>query len=186
MNNIFRFGILCSFLFFLFLISCSSNSDYQSMVERGLQSDVRNDSLFLSYYFGMSNDDFYDESWQLNRQEMITGLVDVEYQLQDLKGPATMKFFPEFKNDVIVRMPVTIGYDAWAPWNEEFWPERLVEDLIVYYGEVYGAEFREVYVPEIERRVQVSIHGNREIRIYKNSETTVMVDFRDLNAFHDQ
>lgn len=186
MNHTLRFELPCILLLILLTISCSSNEDYQSMVERGLQSDVQNDSLFLRYHFGMSNDEFYDESWDLNSQEIITGLVDVEYKLQDLKSPATMKFFPEFENDVIVRMPVTIGYDAWAPWNQEFWPESLIEDLIVYYGEVYGADFREVYVPDIDRRAHVSVNGNMEIRIYKNSETTVMVDFRDLNALHDQ
>lgn len=168
----------------VFIINaCSSQANYERMVQRGLQSGIQNDSLFLGYHFGMSSDDFHSSSWEMNQQGIITGLVKVSYSFDDLNGRATKEFFPTFEQGKIVRMPVSIQYDAWAPWNQQFWPEQLIEDLIDYYGDIYGAAFRSVYIPELEKFVQVSIQGNREIRIYRESESSVMVDFRDLNVF---
>ena len=153
------------------------------MVQRGLKSGVQNDSLFLGYYFGMSSDDFRSHSWEMNQQGLITGLVTISYSFDEVQSRATMDFFPKFEDGKIVRMPVNIVYNSWSPWNQQFWPEQLTEDLIVYYGELYGAEFRSVYVPDIERYAQVAIQGNREVRIYQNSESGVMADFIDLNEF---
>ena len=177
------FTVPLLFIGFVVMNACSSDVNYDRMVQRGLQSGVQNDSLFLGYYFGMSSDDFHSHSWEMNQQGIITGLVTISYSFDDLEGRATMEFFPTFNDGKIVRMPVNIEYDAWAPWNQQYWPEQLVEDLTEYYGELYGAEFRSVYVPEIERYAQVAIQGNREIRIYRNSESGVLADFIDLNEF---
>ncbi len=177
------FTVPLLFIGFVVMNACSSDNNYDQMVQRGLQSGVQNDSLFLGYYFGMSSDDFHSHSWEMNQQGIITGLVTISYSFDDLEGSATMEFFPTFNDGKIVRMPVNIEYDAWAPWNQQYWPEQLVEDLTEYYGELYGAEFRSVYVPEIERYAQVAIQGNREIRIYRNSESGVLADFIDLNEF---
>jgi hypothetical protein len=164
-----------------FLIGCESKMDYETLVKDQLDSGVQNDSLFLGYHFGMGREEFRDYSWQLNQKGILTGFVDINYQIDFLKSKATMTFYPEFQDDKIVRIPVSIGYDSWAPWNEQFWPEALVEDLQDYFEKEYDTEFIQVYVPEIEQQAFVSIDGNREIRIYKNAEATAMVDFIDLN-----
>lgn len=164
-----------------FFVSCESDVSYQSMVQEGLNSGVEKDSLFLDYHFGMERQDFRDYSWQLNQEGVLTGFVEINYEIDYLKNSATMKFYPEFRDDKIVRIPVKVGYNAWAPWNEEYWPEELIEDLKDYYESEYETEFTRVYVPELEMQAEVSVDGNREIRIYKISESTVMVDFIDLN-----
>jgi hypothetical protein len=182
-KNLFTLVLLVIlFLGGTFLTGCESEMDYQTLVKNQLESEIRNDSLFLGYYFGMGREEFRDYSWQLNQDGVLTGFVEIDYQVDFLKSKATMSFYPEFQDEKIVRMPVTIGYDAWAPWNEQFWPEVLVEDLKEYYENEYDAEFTLLYVPEIERQAFVSIDGNREIRIYKNAEATAMVDFIDLNS----
>lgn len=178
---------LIVFMFAIFIgYSCSSDLNYNQMVHRGLESEVQNDSLFLGYYLGMSSDDFHSHSWELNQQGLITGLAKIYYTFDDLKNRATMEYYPTFREGKIVRMPVSIQYDAWAPWNEQYWPEQLAKDLVEYYGDVYGASFRSVYVPDIERFAQVSIQGNREIRIYRDSDSSVMVEFIDLNVYGKQ
>jgi hypothetical protein len=169
-------------LFSIAVTQCSMETSYNSWAERELRSGVQNDSLFLGYYFGMPRQEFRDHSWEMNRQGIMTGMVDVEYPFDDLGKRATKIFFPEFTNDVISRIPVSVSYNAWAPWNEETWPENLTKDLIEYFEGIYGGKFRQVYVPDIERRAWVMIQGNREIRIYRNSESGVMADFRNLNV----
>lgn len=166
----------------LLFFSCSSNNDYNSLVNRGLQSGIQNDSLFLGYHFGMSSEDFHSSSWELNQQGVLTGYTAVEYTFTELKSPAKMEFYPIFQNGRITRMPISVEYHAWAPWNQQYWPEQLIMDLIEYYEDEYETSFRSVFVPEIEKFAQVSIEGNREIRIYQNSESSVMVEFVDLNS----
>lgn len=171
-------------IYLLLLAGCTGNPSYETMVERGLNSGAQNDSLFLGYYFDMPREEFFKHSWEMNQEEKMTGLVKVEYKLEDLKNTATMSFFPEFEDGVIARMPVTISYDAWAPWNEEYWPESLLDDLQTYFKETYDADFYYVYVPELESQAHVSVQGNREIRMYRHSESSVKVDFINLNVYN--
>lgn len=84
---------------FLFVNNCSSETDYESMVRKGLESGIEQDSLFLGYYLGMSRDDFFSSSWEMNKQGIITGYTKIVYELQDLFYPANMEFYPLFLND---------------------------------------------------------------------------------------
>lgn len=168
----------------LYLAGCSSKSPYETMVQEGLESEVQADSLFLGYYFGMPRKEFREHSWELNQKGLMSGFSKIEYPFHELKSEAVMRFYPDFMNDKIVRIPVSVGYIAWAPWNKEFWPENLIQDMIGFYKKEYDTTFQKVYLPDLETEVFVSIEGNREIRIYKETESTVMVDFRDLTALN--
>ena len=174
---------LSSILFALFLFSCSYELNYETMVRQGLQSGVQQDSLFLGYHFGMNIQEFHSSSMEMNRQGKLSGFTKAVYKLEALKSTASMEFYPTFVDGIIVRIPVTIGYDSWAPWNEQFSPDELTADLIEYYEDVYNTQFIQIYVPEIGDSAYVSIEGNREIRIYQNSLSTVMVDFIDLSVY---
>lgn len=176
---------LLSVLTLLSLVQCSSNTNYETLVKRGLNSGVIQDSLFLGYYFGMTSDDFHSESWDMNQQGIITGYTKIEYRFNDLKNSATMQFYPTFQNGKIVRMPVEIGYDSWAPWNRQYWPEELLNDLMEHYSEVYNARFRRVYIPDLEDFAYVDIQGNREIRMYRFTDSTIFVEFIDHNQLTD-
>lgn len=162
--------------------SCNRNVSYESLIQQGLNSDVRVDSLFLGYYFGMERQEFRDLSWQMNQQGLMTGFVNIEYNFDELKGRALKKFYPEFTDDKISRFPVTVSYNAWAPWNEEFWPEVLMVDLKEYFEEEYQTQFHWVYVPPLEKYAYVSVEGNREIRIYRDSESTAKIEYIDLTV----
>lgn len=177
MNRFVSYSILLSLL--LFLSNCTSKMDYESMVQDGLRSGIEQDSLFLGYYLGMSTKDFFSMSWEMNHQGVITGQTKIVYELQELSYPALMEFYPAFKNDEIVRMPVSIGYQGWAPWNEHLNANELINELITYYNDIYDANFTTIYIPEINREALVDIQGNREIRIYPQSHSIVIVEFID-------
>lgn len=170
----------------LFLYNCSSEVDYGTLVKQGLNSGVKQDSLFLGYHFGMNIEEFHSSSWELNKQGIITGDTKVQYELKNLKSDALMTFYPTFYESVIIRMPVEINYKGWAPWNEQYAPGELIKDLINYYEEIYDAEFTYLYIPQIDEYAYININGNREIRLYQNSPSTVMVEFIDLSVYKIQ
>lgn len=169
---------------FMMLNSCGRNISYETLIQQGLDSESRVDSLFLGYHFGMTRQEFRDLSFQLNQQGLMSGLAEIEYNFNELKSRALMKFYPRFTDEMISKIPITVSYNSWAPWNEQFWPEVLIEDLREYYESVYDTQFHWVYVPPIERMAYVSVEGNREIRLYIESEATVNVEYIDLSVLN--
>jgi len=170
--------IICS----IFLLSaCSEKSEYVSMVEEGLDSGKVVNDIFLGYTFGMTRKEFLDYSWDLNQKEVITGGTKVIYMLEDIKSTVRLEFFPEIKNNVVTKMPVSASYISWSPWNEQYNADELLMDMRAYYEGTYSTTFKEVVVPEIEQTAWVSIEGNREIRLYKNSVNTIQINFIDLS-----
>lgn len=176
------------------LVHCTPKSEYQLRVERELASGVRADSLFLGYYFGMTKKAFMDHSWELNKEGVISGYSTIGHTFTELEYPALMEFFPEFHDDRIVRMPVKIEYRGWAPWNDHLAPEVLMTDLVKHYEETYGEQFDEIRNEEVGGKEEmgmgveigdvtyVSIRGNRQIRIFKESVSKVMLEFTDLSV----
>jgi len=192
-NSILMSSILVVISAFL-LVHCTPKSEYQLRVERELASGVRADSLFLGYYFGMTKKAFMDHSWELNKEGVISGYSTIGHTFTELEYPALMEFFPEFHDDRIVRMPVKIEYRGWAPWNDHLAPEVLMTDLVKHYEEKYGEQFDEIRNEEVGGKEEMgmglemgdvtyaSIRGNRQIRIFKESVSKVMLEFTDLSV----
>lgn len=176
-------------LIFLVILSvtftyCQNTGDtYQEMVKKELAKEVRNDSLFLGYYFGMPQKEFFAHSWELNKTGVITNGSGAQIKKEELnlKSPATMTFYPVFKNGKIFKMPINYMYDAWAPWNRELWADSLKNDLRKLYEKRYNGEFFEYFDPKTEINYLVQVSGNREIRISEKSTQTVQVLFTDLS-----
>lgn len=173
---------ISSLLIVFLLTNCSQEPDFDEMVQQGINSGVENNELFLRYELGMTRDDFYAVSWEMNSEEIISGLVMIEYEFDELKSNAVMRFYPEFTNDRISKMPVDINYVAWAPWNQDLSSDTLVVDLKNYYESNHEADFKDVYVPSIERNALVSVKGNQAILIYPKSDMVARLEFTDLNA----
>lgn len=171
-------------IFIFHLTGCTQKSEYEAMVEEGLDSGKIVNEIFLGYSFNMSREKFLEMSWEMNQQQIITGGVDIVYLLEDLKSTARLEFFPQFNNGVIAKMPVSASYNSWSPWNEQYNSDELLSDLKTYYEEVYSTTFNDVNVPDVEEKTWVSIEGNREIRMYKKSVNTVQIDFIDLSQIY--
>lgn len=175
-----------AFLSILFLsvvlISCDQRTDYERLVDRELASGVRNDTLFLGYELGMERQDFFNHSWELNQQKIVTGNSQVHYKMEELSSDATMTFYPDFKNDKIVRMPVEISFDSWAIWNRDLYSDSLVVEILDLYKDTYGSDFIHTVHPELKKESWIKIDGNRRISIYRKDDMKVRVEFLDLTA----
>lgn len=163
-------------------ISCESKSEYEQRLEAELTKDIRVDSLFLGYYLGMPREDFYSHSWDLNSKEIVRGQQTVVYNISELKSPATMEFYPQFKNDKIYQMPVEVHYNGWAPWNQEFFSDSLMLDIVDLYEEKYDADFMKTVHPESEKEAYIDIQGNRRISIFTSDDRIVFIEFLDMTA----
>ncbi len=165
--------------------ACERRTPYEQWVDEALASGQRHDSLFLGIYLGMPEKAFYDHCLALNRDSIVTdGLnMTVEYLLPGFEPQATMLFFPKFAEGRIVEMPVTIGYNGWAPWNRHLWADSLLPRVIEMLERWYRPKgFRKMQVPGYSRPVHVRIDGNRQIVAYVENEQYVRVVFSDLSA----
>jgi len=172
-------------LFVVFLISnCTQEPDYDSMIQEGLNSGIENNELFLQYELGMTRDDFFAVSWEMNKEEKISGLVKIDYELTGLKSRAMMRFYPDFIDDRISKMPVDVHYLGWSPWNHELSSDSLVVDLVDYYEANENTSFKNVYVPDLDKYAYVSVEGNKLIRIYPLTEMVARLEIADLKSLY--
>lgn len=169
----------------LLIIQCQDNprSDYQENVATELAKGVRNDSLFLGYYFGMTREEFYEHSWKLNKKQLVRNGTGAEILQTEnsLKSEAQKIFYPKFKDEKIVRMPVKYSYDGWAPWNRHLWADSLKYDVKRLLEEKYKIEFKELSNPNNEEKYLYHIAANKEIRISELDNTVVLVEYIDLS-----
>lgn len=173
---------LTSILFLIIISACVQNSEYKKMVQNELNKQIRYDTLFLGYELGMERQDFLDHSWSLNQQNIITGGTQIEYSLKGLSSDATMVFYPRFHNEKLVRMPIEILFNSWAIWNRELHSDHLIDELLEYYEELYGAGFIYTIIPDLNREAWTKIDGNRRILIYPKDDMVARVEFLDLTA----
>ena len=173
------FGFIIT-VFIGLVFSCSH--PYEKMKERELATGVRNDSLFLGFYLGMSSENFYNHCYKLNRDSLIWqggGNLSVQYKTDDLKYPAVMNFYPEFSDGVIANMPVIFQYEVFEPWNPNKTGDSLQIQVLGLMKSWYGDEFVEIKHPTYGSAF-VNVAGNRQISVYKQSDARVGVYFKDL------
>lgn len=165
------------------LTACTPKAKYEHMLKSELGSGVRYDSLFMGFYFGMPEKEFYLHCWNLNKKGLFrqsSNNTTVEYETKnELKYPATMNFYPKFHGGTISEMPVRYVYKGWAPWNKKLSAENLQMDVLAYYKKVYGGGFMEVRHPK-KGSAFVKMNGNRRITIFKEDDLHVWAIFTDM------
>ena len=164
------------------ILSCTPKSEYEQLVERELNRDVRMDSLFLGYYLGMPLDEFLEHSLQLNRSQVITGGTKIAYKPEGLEHTATMVFYPEFRDRKIVSLPIEIQYDGWAPWNGHLVSDSLLASIEEIYEQRYNTSFITHTFPGDEAPSRVAIQGNRQIKLQRQTDQKAEIEFTDLTA----
>ncbi len=177
-----------SLLLALFITQCQKkdNSEYYKKVETELAKGIRNDSLFLGYHFGMVKKDFFDHSWDLNKKQIIQNGngAEILQNVEELKASASKIFYPDFKDDKIVRMPVKYSYDGWAPWNRHLWADSLKYDVMDLLERKYDIKFTESENPKSGKKYFYHISGNKEIRIQELNQSEVLVLYSDLTKIN--
>ncbi len=175
-------------LLLLTLAGCAKKSHYQQVVDRELASGVKHNRLFLGFTLGMTKKEFYAHAWELNKKHLLTaggGNLSIRYNLDSLKMPAKMNFYPEFYHDKVSLMKVEISYSGWAPWNRSLYADSLEQDLIRLFGRWYGPGFFKVKGPD-STSVYVKIDGNRQIAMKPTfNQAAVKVLFSDLKVEHE-
>jgi hypothetical protein len=185
MKTVFIRFILLMFILGIFIYGCTPKSRYERKLKHELASGIRNDSLFMGLYFGMTEKDFYTKCWKLNQQGLIKqGPKNrtVEYMVKkELKFPGTMNFYPDFADGKIAEMPVQFAYTGWAPWNKKLSSDSLQIDVLRWFEKKYGDKFMKIDHPT-KGSAFVSLDGNRRITIFKEDEMSVWAVFTDMSV----
>ncbi len=184
-NSLLKFRNVCFLILSslaVFVISCEPESEYEQRLKTELSKDIRVDSLFLGYYLGMPQEEFYKHSWDLNSRQIVTGQQTINYRLEDMKSPASMEFYPQFKDGKIFQMPIEVHYDGWAPWNKNLFSDSLMVDMKERYEKEYNADFFKSIHPQSKKEAFIDIQGNRRISIFKRDDRIVTIEFLDLSA----
>jgi hypothetical protein len=164
---------------------CTPAKKYEHRLKKGLASGIRHDSLFMGLSLGMTENEFFDVCWDLNRDGIVRQALDnrsVEYRMNDeLTFPAVMNFYPVFANDKIWQMKVSFIYDGWAPWNKDQSAENMALDVKRWYEKTYGKGFITITHP-IRGEAYTKIDGNRRITIYIENDQLVWAIFTDMSS----
>ena len=154
------------------------------MESTALSSGEIHNDLFLGLELGMDKKAFYEVCWKLNKEGILSNgptELSVEYNVEMPSGKATkMRFYPKFEEDKIYLMPVEFYYDNWALWNEELSAEKLRADVVALFEEWYGKGFIEITNEDQSLIAFVKMDGNRRVRIFKKSISSVRAEIVDL------
>jgi len=168
------------------LISCERKSEYRRVIESELAKNTRYDSLFLGLKFGMTSKQFFDTCWIMNQKGILKEGPDntqAQYFIDstDILGPPVyMRFYPEFKDGIVYKMPVNFTYKAWAPWNKNFSADSLLPKVVRLMEEWYGPELIKMDGKDSGLPIWYKVDGNRHMVIYKRDTSNVTVEFLDL------
>lgn len=168
----------------LLITTLACQSPYQKMEAEQLASGKVVNDLFFGLELGMSQKQFFETCWDLNKQGVLTNgpsELSVEHSLIFPSGnPGKMRFYPKFAEDKIYFMPVEFQYDGWGPWNEDLAVEKLREDVVKLFEKWYGEGFIEVTNEDKTQIAYVKMDGNRRIRIFKKHISAVRAEISDL------
>ncbi len=166
------------------LSSCTQHP-YLEMEERELSSGVRYDSLFLGIKFGMKNEEFFAQCWELNKQQLVKqgpGSGSVEYIISEgVSSPIRLLFVPGFHDGQVYQMDMKFDYINWAPWNKKLTSDQLIVEITDLMRDWYGEGFVEIKNKD-NNVAYAKVNGNRRVSIFKYNESTVSVLLTDLTV----
>jgi len=168
------------------LASCGSSDirEYEKLVDKELASNKRYDSIFLGIYLGMTNKDFYQHCWDLNKQGLLTNGSENNSVLWKMDTGfahgVDINFYPDFDEGKIFRMRTTFNYQAWAPWNKHLGADSLKNEVVKLYKKWYG-EQNLIELSDNERgKIFVKVDGNRRITIGRYDDRHIKIEYTDL------
>lgn len=174
-------SVLTGIFLAAFCVSLLSCEKFRGMAE----GDKKTDSLFLGFSLGMEQKAFYDYCWEQNKKKVFThgpSNQSVEYKLvNELANPVAMRFYPTFHEGKIFEMPVTFAYEAWAPWNRQYWADSLLVDILPVFKKWYGEDFKKLDHPTMGT-VYYRIDGKRRINLFRKDDQFVQAVFTDLKV----
>jgi hypothetical protein len=178
-----RWYLLFASSFILFISACGS--EYQRLEKRELASGKVVNELFFGIELGMTQKQFFEACWTLNKEGVLTNgpsELSVEHSLVFPSGnPGKMRFYPELDEEgKIYLMPIEFSYDGWSPWNKDLAIELLRTDVVQLFEKWYGEGFIEVTNEDKSQIAFVKMDGNRRIRVFKKTISSIRAEISDL------
>ena len=129
MNN----NYILSLLTIALLVSCKTSTKYEKLIDAEMSKDIRHDSIFLGFDYGIKKADFFVVCKELNSKKQLVQANKSGY-VQYLFPTTTEKdkdlivlFWGIFKKDLTMTgLTFEFSHVAWSPWNEESKPENLI------------------------------------------------------------
>lgn len=186
-----KIRIIIFFIGLLFIsIACgnSHSKDLATIEKQELATGIRHDSLFMGLTLGMTKQEFFDFCWAMNKKGVYTEGADktVEYDFgkNDFNFPLQMNFYPQFKYDKIIEMPIKFTYKGIDLSYPNGQTEKLLVDVKKLMEEWYGTGFFITPLPKGEKgqKAYAKVSGNRRVLIFSEKEFEVMMVVTDLAA----
>lgn len=153
-----------------------TNEDlYKAYEKKEMAKGIREDSLFMGLYLKMPFKAFRTYCFDMNLKSKFKqgGQKSpnwVESKLEGMSYPATITFYPIFKNDSISEMNATIYYED-AKFNDgTFEKDSLLMDVLNLMDTWYGGKTFKIKSPIFYKEdVHVKVNGNRRVTIYPDA-----------------
>ncbi|MFS4418005.1 hypothetical protein [Maribacter sp. 2307ULW6-5] len=174
-------------------LACNGKPTLAEVEAEELARNVAFDSLFYGLHFGMTMQDFYDHSYDMNQegiffQNNMNVEVIIHYD-EDFSSPVDFVFFPDTSYPTIQKVDGYMMFRQWAPFTKEYPASKLQEELKEKMEEWYGGrEFIKIEHPKGHwPYAYAKVDGNRKIVLYRSfDDQKVEVVFENLNAKHKE
>jgi hypothetical protein len=140
--------------------------------------------IFPGIVIGMQEAEFYEHCREMNAAGIYTNTSNnsaVVYRNDSYFGsPVTWKFFPEFQNGLVTGVRATVGYDAYAPWNNRYFADSLIRSVSEMIVSKYNARRVESKPVLPVRAEYISTEELLKITTGLVGEAEVFVEFHAL------
>lgn len=182
-----KFSIIANFFLLLLVIGCQS--DYSELVLRELARGEKFNTLPFEMQMGAPRQSFFDRCTQLNKEKKITqgkGGIFVEYKMfpkdsSRLADVINLQFYGLFNEDTLCGMDMRFSYAGWSPWNDIYYPEKLIKPLQDTLKKwLPGNDFIKFDIGKNKPNAWIKVDGNRQIKMYVLNDIQVAVKIEDL------
>lgn len=166
---------------------CDRVGEYKALVNKELDTGVKNDTLIHGIRFGMNKREFFAHCWELNKQGVFKEgafNTSVFYEIVKNEKRYNINFYPKFEQGKITELPLEYTYAAFAPWNSEYTMDKLQSEVVDMYVEKHGEYDLQISSEKSENKIAyVWVQGNQRISIYKDDfRNKVIVLYFDLSS----
>ena len=182
-------GLALSFIPIMLTQSCKEEQTLEKIEADEMERDVKVDSLFYGIHFGMTMQDFYDHSYDMNQegvffQNNMNVEVIIHYD-DDFTAPVDFVFFPDTSYPTIQKIDGYMMFRQWAPFTKDYPASKLQGELKEKMEEWYGGrEFIKIPHPKGHwPYAYAKVDGNRKIVLYRSfDDQKVEVVFENLST----
>ncbi|MFY0685950.1 MAG: hypothetical protein JXQ90_02235 [Cyclobacteriaceae bacterium] len=165
------------------MMACQPSNSIESITTQELGKGIKQDSLFLGLKFGITQKEFFDHCWELNKQQIVSHGGDnlsVKYSFKDADDlDVDFNFYPDYDDGLAFKYNARFNYVAWAPWNKHLWADKLLMNIQPVLEKWYGGnEFVQIKIND--KLKFYKIDGNRQIVLEIKDERFVQATFIDL------